>query len=416
MLEGLDAIPWAELEHAYGPAADVPELIRALASSDDKTRGRGYAHLYGNIFHQGSRYQATPYVVPFLFELLLDSSTPDRQGLLSLLLSLAMGYEQHFLPFGFDPDAYFALLDTQEAHEKYERALALGVMYGEDDTAEEKEDDPDGGYDDEERLDLFEIKSAFGARDAYRAVRDRLQELLPLLEEDDLSVRLQTAYAFAWFPERFDLTFPRLLRIAVEGRTPFERANALPALGILARSQNVPMDTPLLLECLKEPYPTVQRLAAVALITLFGAEAPEEAFAVLLVALLAEEHEAETDRTEPHVLWNHGDLVGYAAIVLEKAAQGRAEVVVAALLAALEGASPLRSLTLIGVLLRLTFPERKFHGDRAESLNPLQRRTLKAIAEHGAWKVGRSHFSQFGTLLHSYNLPSTQETMRNFLA
>ena len=36
-LEKLDSIDWASLKHAYGSAADVPDLIRALASSDKKT-------------------------------------------------------------------------------------------------------------------------------------------------------------------------------------------------------------------------------------------------------------------------------------------------------------------------------------------------------------------------------------------
>jgi hypothetical protein len=34
MLEGLDAIHWAEMHHAYGPATDVPDLIRSLLSDD----------------------------------------------------------------------------------------------------------------------------------------------------------------------------------------------------------------------------------------------------------------------------------------------------------------------------------------------------------------------------------------------
>ena len=32
MLEGLDAINWQQLTHAYGPATDVPDLIRKLTS------------------------------------------------------------------------------------------------------------------------------------------------------------------------------------------------------------------------------------------------------------------------------------------------------------------------------------------------------------------------------------------------
>ena len=38
MLKGLDDIPWAELEHAYGSAADVPDLLRKLLDPDPKVR------------------------------------------------------------------------------------------------------------------------------------------------------------------------------------------------------------------------------------------------------------------------------------------------------------------------------------------------------------------------------------------
>lgn len=30
MLEGIDSVPWGELEHAYGSAEDVPGLLRKL--------------------------------------------------------------------------------------------------------------------------------------------------------------------------------------------------------------------------------------------------------------------------------------------------------------------------------------------------------------------------------------------------
>ena len=42
MLEGLDHVPWERLEHAYGPASDVPAQIRALASPDPGVRDQAY--------------------------------------------------------------------------------------------------------------------------------------------------------------------------------------------------------------------------------------------------------------------------------------------------------------------------------------------------------------------------------------
>ncbi|WP_405984384.1 hypothetical protein [Streptomyces sp. NBC_00872] len=62
----LDAQPWAELEHAYGGAEDVPELLRGLAGEDEEEASEALSELYGSIFHQGSVYEATARAVPYL--------------------------------------------------------------------------------------------------------------------------------------------------------------------------------------------------------------------------------------------------------------------------------------------------------------------------------------------------------------
>jgi hypothetical protein len=92
MLERLDSVPWVELEHAYGSAADVPGLLRKLLDPDPAVRSETIWTLYGNVFHQGTRYPATPYVIPFLIELCESSETPGRGELLDYLKSLITGY------------------------------------------------------------------------------------------------------------------------------------------------------------------------------------------------------------------------------------------------------------------------------------------------------------------------------------
>ena len=91
MLEGLESVPWSLLSHAYGPADDVPALIRALGSLDSKERQHALYELYGNIWHQGTIYEATSYAVPFLLELAADPETPERSHVLSLVGSIAEG-------------------------------------------------------------------------------------------------------------------------------------------------------------------------------------------------------------------------------------------------------------------------------------------------------------------------------------
>ncbi|MGW6510008.1 hypothetical protein ACWGCP_21080, partial [Streptomyces niveus] len=61
----LDAQPWADREHAYGSADDVPGRLRALASDDAEEAEEALYELYGNIVHQGSVYEATAHAVPY---------------------------------------------------------------------------------------------------------------------------------------------------------------------------------------------------------------------------------------------------------------------------------------------------------------------------------------------------------------
>lgn len=91
MLDGLDRTDWAALTHAYGPAADVPDLLRALASKKTAVREEALGTLYGNIWHQGTVYEATAHAVPFLVELLGAPAVAGKAELLALLHELATG-------------------------------------------------------------------------------------------------------------------------------------------------------------------------------------------------------------------------------------------------------------------------------------------------------------------------------------
>jgi hypothetical protein len=88
---GLDAVAWAKIEHAYGPAVDVPDLIRALVSPDAKIRGGAWYQLHGNLWHQGTIYEATAYAVPFFLQLLKSEKVPGKQEILIYLARLFLG-------------------------------------------------------------------------------------------------------------------------------------------------------------------------------------------------------------------------------------------------------------------------------------------------------------------------------------
>ncbi|MET8342576.1 HEAT repeat domain-containing protein [Streptomyces microflavus] len=88
MFSGIDEVDWASMEHAYGPADDVPVLLRGLASADPAERESALDGMYGAVHHQGDVYACTLACIPFLFELAVDPDVQDRGSVVELLTSI----------------------------------------------------------------------------------------------------------------------------------------------------------------------------------------------------------------------------------------------------------------------------------------------------------------------------------------
>lgn len=116
-VDDLDRIPWKDLTHAYGSADDVPDLLRALRTASPDLQGEESPlwQLFGNIWHQGTIYEATAYAVPFLIEIAANARTPDRPGVLALLGEIAKGSSYR--------DVHGDLLDEVDFEEKRGREL-----------------------------------------------------------------------------------------------------------------------------------------------------------------------------------------------------------------------------------------------------------------------------------------------------
>ena len=91
MIDAIDQIDWASLEHAYGPATDVPKLLRAVASGDAHDSDSALYDLNGNICHQGSIYSATAKAIPFLVEIVEARATPHLDQLIWRLGAISDG-------------------------------------------------------------------------------------------------------------------------------------------------------------------------------------------------------------------------------------------------------------------------------------------------------------------------------------
>ena len=91
MLEKLDEIGWSSLQHAYGEASDVPGQIRALISDDETERNKAFYELCGNIYHQGTLYEATVSAIPFLLEIYNFQKAPNHEQIVLLVALIASG-------------------------------------------------------------------------------------------------------------------------------------------------------------------------------------------------------------------------------------------------------------------------------------------------------------------------------------
>ncbi|OEV18671.1 PBS lyase, partial [Streptomyces nanshensis] len=118
MFSGIDEVDWASMEHAYGPADDVPALLRGLASADPAERESALDGMYGAVHHQGDVYACTLACIPFLFELAVDPGVQDRGSVVELLTSIG----------GFDLDEDDEEIDEDEIEGAANYAMAAAAV------------------------------------------------------------------------------------------------------------------------------------------------------------------------------------------------------------------------------------------------------------------------------------------------
>ncbi|MFF3615641.1 HEAT repeat domain-containing protein [Streptomyces sp. NPDC002580] len=125
MFRGIDEVDWASMEHAYGSAADVPELLRGLASPYPQERETALDGMYGAVHHQGDVYDSTLAAVPFLLALAGDAELPDRGGIVELLTSIGgSGAGDDFGEPGEDDGADVVAARDAEDHRDDNHAMA----------------------------------------------------------------------------------------------------------------------------------------------------------------------------------------------------------------------------------------------------------------------------------------------------
>ena len=383
MLENLDSIAWSQLTHAYGAATDVPAQIRNLASANEGERGNALWELYDAIFHEGTRYPATPYAVPFLYELVTAPETPDRHEIVYLLVSLALGCEESYLPDGLDVANFRGALkesDSQMAPTDQAECDRYGVG---------------------PRVDL----------DCYDSVQNGVPVLIKLLTDDDARLRRAAIYALAWFPENARQSLPAIRQFLANASDEVEVANALIAYGVLARSSKSAVSESELRDFLSHASLIIRVAAAIAI-----ARDPltDDIIEILVASILAAE---ELQIRGEDIRFNEGNLAGYASLVLARGGARTRDKIVPALCEALKSVNRHQSLDVTRSLLDLIVGDRTtpIKDMPAGALDPLELSALREIARHGRWKVGGYVFVNYCELVREYGLPDSQESLIEYL-
>lgn len=394
----LDSIGWASLTHAYGTAEDVPDLLRGLRSADAEVRRAAVDELYGNIFHQGSRYEASAYAVPFLLELLADPATPDRSELVRLLSCLAVGYGRNHVATGFPVAAMRAAVAQVPDRTWQSWSLAMKEWYGVVGTGRRQPMPLDKA---ERRL--LDTRHELAA---YDAVRASVPVLLDCLAGPDAEVASAAVQALAWFPEELAPIRPGLVAVAVDRRQPVLMVGAaLVALGLLG-GPRTPVVTDLLDLHLGGADPDLRWSAAVAWAHLGQEGVPDLAVAELRMWTEAGGKDAGT------TVWGvrHD---GLALAMLDRVAEPLAQQVRAGLVAEQLAKEPTSNWhNHFNVVLGRAFPRMvRDHGRAYGELTTGQR----AVVD---WLVANPQV--FDDLtgpeypLEQHGLPSTVEALRTY--
>jgi hypothetical protein len=217
-LDQLDQVPWTDLEHAYGDAADIPDLIRAVRFGDAEVRGEALNSLLYSLDHQGvQRFEATLHAIRFLVGIVADPTAPGRGGVARLLAELAVGDTAWFLHDGFHPE-------LQAAPDDCARPQASSVIEG---AGMIVRGFPSIGAG-------HDMTAGLGLREIYEAVLAGAPVYLSALTDagaaadDDL--RGSIPFLLAWLTPRAAELAPALTALVTDDRSPAVRASA--ALGL----------------------------------------------------------------------------------------------------------------------------------------------------------------------------------------
>ncbi len=242
----LDDIPWATLHHAYGTAEDTPTHLRAMCDPDDDVFEQAMEALWASICHQGSIYEASYYVIPFLVEILDEAPESRRERLLMFLAELACHDA-----YAYRTREVFTHRDFRDVGKFDQEANALSnVRYTYQDLINEGN----------------QFFDAHWTQMTHVQVGESLPHILGLRPQLPPSTRSVMWYLFSAFTERRDQFMTALLQTLGDSAiSALETMAALLCLGDVANAHEMPVPESMR-ELLSHPESGIRLSAAISLL------------------------------------------------------------------------------------------------------------------------------------------------------
>ncbi|EAY31682.1 HEAT repeat domain-containing protein [Microscilla marina] len=366
-------VDWKNTTHAYGEATDVPLQIMKLCSEDNETREEAWWQLWGNLFHQGSRYPASVLAVPYFIDLLKYEQVADKEKIMQYLLGLTLGYPEYYIHTSLN----------------YERDIL--------------------NFESEDEALMAEL---------YHGVAEGIPVYLHFLEGGTMEEKQAAIFLLAWFYPFQKKIVPALKYFIEEEENEMVQANILLALSYLTSPTPANNHADFFRQWYQQAQSQWTKLAAtIALYRLDEPQYRQEVLNELLQQLgrsvAEEQQQAEETIAQTNLPWvdEFGNMESFISGFFDELNEQQTSHVNQVLLEKIRTVSMFESLALNNILFRLNF---EYAGKRPVAFDQLTKKQVGILQELLAieqiWKVGN-----FISLLSDYGLPQGRQEMRTFL-
>jgi hypothetical protein len=134
----LDDPRWSQLSHAYGDAADIPDLLRQLAiktGPNENYRDEPWFSLWSSLCHQGDVYTASYVAVPHIVQIASEAKAPVHFSFFQLPAAIEVARKTGRgpgIPEAYTQDYYHAIARLMEnanlfQNEPWDQSMFLSV-------------------------------------------------------------------------------------------------------------------------------------------------------------------------------------------------------------------------------------------------------------------------------------------------